>query len=304
MPASRRSKTRKSSEGTRVTRALLEKTPLPEPGGDADKEDRGRVLVIGGEVSLPGALVLAGIAALRAGAGKLQIATCRSISTMVGIAVPESLSLGLDETDDGRIDESAYSAVTDYVGQCDALLLGPGTTPGDATNELVRRVIAHNETTPTIVDAGALTFLKQNPTAFHHLGGAAVITPHAKEMSAITGVNEKQIDSDPASICKSTAAKLQCVVALKGSRTFIATPTGDLYRYESGDVGLATSGSGDTLAGVIAGLVARGADPLSATLRGVYLHGAAGNALAKRIGRIGYLARELLDEIPPLMRSM
>lgn len=302
MPASRQSKTRKISEGTRVTPALLRKSPLPRPDGDADKEERGRVLVIGGEVSLPGALVLAGIAALRAGAGKLQIATCRSIAPIVGIAVPESLSLGLDETSDGCIDESADTAVAEYVDGCSALLLGPGTTPRDSTNEFVRRVVTNNENTPTIVDAGALTFLKNNPTAFHHLGGAAVITPHAKEMTAITGIDQLEINDDPASICKSTAAKLECVVALKGSRTFIAAPDGNLYRYESGDVGLATSGSGDTLAGVIAGLLARGADPLTATLWGVYLHGAAGNALAKRIGRIGYLARELLDEIPPLMR--
>lgn len=258
--------------------------------------------MIGGEISLPGAVVLAGIAALRAGAGKLQIATCRSIAPLVGIAVPESLSIGLDETSDGCIDASADRTVAPYVDQCSALLIGPGTTPKDATNEFVRRVIVSNESTPTIVDAGALTFLKENTTAFHHLGGDAIITPHAKEMSAITGIDEKQISADPASICVASAAKLECVVALKGSRTFIATPKGDLYRYESGDVGLATSGSGDTLAGVIAGLVARGANPLTATLWGVYLHGAAGNALAKRIGRIGYLARELLDEIPPLLR--
>ena len=91
---------------------------------------------------------------------------------------------------------------------------------------------------------------------------------------------------------------MNAIVALKGGETYIATPEGELFRYDSGDVGLATSGSGDTLAGVIAGLVARGSSPLEATLWAVFLHGSAGNRLARRIGRVGYLARELLDEIP------
>src|ERR1043165_7444189 len=99
MPKSRQSK----PQAARITRALLQEWPLPQPHGDEDKNARGAVLVVGGEVSLPGALVLAGIAALRAGAGKLQIATCRSIAPLVGIAVPESLSLGLDETAQGYI---------------------------------------------------------------------------------------------------------------------------------------------------------------------------------------------------------
>lgn len=301
MPKSQRSK---KEDATRVTRAFLRRHPLPKPESDADKEARGRVLVIGGEISLPGAIVLAGIAALRAGAGKLQLATCKSIAPMVGVAVPEALALGLKETREGYISEHSAAEVADLVESCNALLIGPGTTLRDSTNEFTKRVIAANEKTPTVVDAGALTFLKSNPTAFHHLDGNAIITPHAKEMSAILDVDKKEIEENPAEIARRAAKKLKAVVALKGSRTFIATPGDDLYCYDSGDVGLATSGSGDTLAGVIAGLVARGADAAAATQWGVFLHGEAGNALAKRVGRIGYLARELLDEIPPMMNEL
>jgi NAD(P)H-hydrate repair Nnr-like enzyme with NAD(P)H-hydrate dehydratase domain len=96
---------------------------------------------------------------------------------------------------------------------------------------------------------------------------------------------------------------LNAVVALKGSKTFIATPNGDLFCYDKGDVGLATSGSGDTLAGIVTGLVARGTGVLDAAMWSVFLHGEAGNRLAKRIGRVGYLARELLDEIPHVLRA-
>src|SRR4029079_11658389 len=104
----------------RVTRAMLQQWPLPRPSGDGDKEDRGSVLVIGGEVSLPGAVVLAGIAALRAGAGKLQIATCRSIAPLVGVTVPEALSLGLDETPEGCIAAASAGTLRDLIAKADA----------------------------------------------------------------------------------------------------------------------------------------------------------------------------------------
>lgn len=102
--------------------------------------------------------------------------------------------------------------------------------------------------------------------------------------------------------CARAAAKIyRAVVALKGADTVVAAPDGKAWRYTGGDVGLATSGSGDVLAGIIAGLAARGADATTAALWGVYLHGEAGNALASRQGRIGFLARELSAELPALM---
>ena len=122
MRKSRRSK----PKAVRVTRALLDRSPIPTPSSDDDKDARGSVLVVGGEISLPGGVVLAGIAALRAGAGKLQIATCRSIAPLVGIAVPESLSLGLDETADGTIAATAATVLAPLVENADGVLIGPG----------------------------------------------------------------------------------------------------------------------------------------------------------------------------------
>lgn len=300
MPKSRRSK----PQAARVTRALLQEWPLPRPQGDDDKNARGSVLVVGGEVSLPGAVVLAGIAALRAGAGKLQIATCRSIAPLVGIAVPESLSLGLDETADGNISAGSASALSDLIAKADALLIGPGMKGHDGERKFVSALIEIRDKSPIILDAGALDTLADSPSALQSFGDSSVITPHAGEMSRITGRSEQEIQDNPEEIAIDAASTLNAIVVLKGSRTYIASPDGDLFCYDAGDVGLATSGSGDTLAGVIAGLVARGAIPLHASLWGVFLHGSAGNRLAKRIGRIGYLARELLDEIPPIMNRV
>ena len=285
-----------------VTRAMLRDWPLPVPDGDDDKESRGRVLVVGGEVSIPGAVVLAGIAALRAGAGKLQIATCRSIAPTVGVSVPEALALGLDESANGTIAESAASDLRELIESADAILIGPGMKLGDDNTRFVTRLLLECAGVSVVLDAGALGALKSSD-ALAPFGGNAVITPHAGEMSDVLGIDKSAIDSSPGNTALDAAKTLGAVVALKGANTFIATPDGDLFSYESGDVGLATSGSGDTLAGIVAGLVARGSDPLHAALWGVFLHGAAGNVLAKRMGRIGYLARELLDEIPALMND-
>jgi ADP-dependent NAD(P)H-hydrate dehydratase len=110
------------------------------------------------------------------------------------------------------------------------------------------------------------------------------------------------VEAAPAELALGAAKQFGAVVVLKGSTSWIATPDGSLYRYDGGNVGLATSGSGDTLAGIVAGLSARGAPPLEAVAWGVYLHGSAGRALARRMGALGFLARELLAEIPPLLR--
>ncbi len=287
----------------RVTRDLLEQWPLPKPKDNGDKDDRGRVLVVGGEISLPGAVILAGIAALRAGAGKLQIASCESIAPAVGIAVPESLSLALAETKSGKIAASAAKKLRKHARNADAVLIGPGMTEGDDTVSFVRKLLASCTESRVVLDAGALSVLHDLHDALHSLNENAVITPHAGEMAQIMGEDIESITRNAPSVALDAAQLLQAVTILKGARTFIATPDGDLFCYESGDVGLATSGSGDTLAGVVAGLLARGTEPLHAALWAVYLHGSAGNALAKRMGRVGYLARELLAEIPPIMSS-
>lgn len=292
------------SRPNKVTRTLLRRTPLPKPASNSDKDARGKVLVVGGELAIPGALILAAIAALRAGAGKLQMATCKSIAPMVGVSVPEALVLGLDETGDGTISPKAASRLREYVENADALLIGPGTQGGPSESRFVENVLESNRSTPVILDAGALDTLRHSPKALHHLDCNAVVTPHALEMSRMLDVAAEEVERNPEDTALRAAETFQCIVALKGSRTFIASPDKDLFCYEAGDVGLATSGSGDTLAGVVVGLLARGATPLVATLWAVFLHGEAGNRLARRIGRIGYLARELLDEIPPVMNGI
>jgi ADP-dependent NAD(P)H-hydrate dehydratase len=300
MPRSQRSSTR----AREISRALLRRWPLPSPESAGDKDDRGIVLVVGGAKGLPGAVVLAGVAALRSGAGKLQIASCESSIAEIGVTVPEALVVGLSETNEGTISAQAAGSVTDYANKAAATLIGPGMRHDAECNHFVHDLLSALHNTTVILDAGALASLSSDPAATHRLDGRVVLTPHAGEMAALSGIDSDSVEKEPAALALEVAQSLDAVVALKGATTHVASPTGEIYRYDGGDIGLATSGSGDTLAGVVAGLIARGASPLQATVWGVYVHGAAGNVLARTVGRVGFLARELLDEIPGVMRRL
>lgn len=296
----------RARRATEVTRALLRRRPLPRPDAEGDKDSRGRVLAIGGSAETPGAILLAGVAALRAGAGKLQLASVKSVAAALGVAVPEALVVALPETRGGEISgDAAATALRNRVSHVDALLIGPGMTSERAARALVRGVVRRVGDDATLVlDASAVTALHDDDDALLELHGRAVLTPHAGEMATLLGVEKDDVEWTPAEMARDAAARFGAVVALKGPESWIAEPDGTLYHYAGGSVGLATSGSGDTLAGIVAGLAARGASPVQAAIWGAYLHGAAGEVLARRIGPIGYLARELLDEVPGAMRRL
>jgi ADP-dependent NAD(P)H-hydrate dehydratase len=289
-----------------VTRALLRRMPLPQPDDDSDKDARGRVLAIGGSVQTPGALLLAGVAALRAGAGKLQLATVKSVAAALGVAVPESLVVALPETRAGEIaGDAGGRALAEHAARTDAVLVGPGMMSERSAHALVRALVRRLRDDATLVlDAAAVGALRDDDEALLPLHGRAVLTPHAGEMATLLGVEKDEVEARPAAFALDAAARVGAVVALKGPESWIAAPDGTLHHYAGGSVGLATSGSGDTLAGIVAGLAARGTSAAHAAVWGAYLHGEAGEVLARRIGPIGYLARELLDEVPGLMERL
>jgi ADP-dependent NAD(P)H-hydrate dehydratase len=289
--------------GGEITPEHLKSVPLPLPPKDGDKEQRGLVFVIAGSVSVPGAALLAATATLRAGAGKLQVGTCRSFATQLGLALPEALVIGLPETTAGEIHPEAAALLTERITRCDAVLVGPGILDEDGCSHLLDNILDCEPGTAIVLDAGALAGLGTKAALLARHKGRVVITPHAGEMANLLGVGKDDIIREPARIAAKAASQFQCVVALKGARTHIADADEAGWIYQDGNPGLATSGSGDTLAGIIAGLLARGVGPVEATQWGVYLHGEAGNRLARSRGPLGFLARELLDEIPAIMAS-
>ncbi|HVF54841.1 MAG TPA: NAD(P)H-hydrate dehydratase [Pyrinomonadaceae bacterium] len=295
---------KKDSKPTIIGPAVLRRMPVPEPLEEDDKEARGRVLVVGGSREMPGALVLAATAALRAGAGKLRIATVRSVASLVAASVPEARVFHLPETKSGALGASAVAEVAVYAGDVQAVCIGPGMIDERATTAFVKKLLPRIESAVVVLDADALNVLARDRELLHVLEGRAVVTPHAEEMAGISGVDKSEIADDALNAARRAATELRAVVVLKGRETFIVGPTGKAYSNRAGNVGLATSGSGDVLSGLIAGLAARGAEALTAAVWGVHLHALAGDLLAERVGKLGFLARELPGEIPRLMSDL
>jgi hydroxyethylthiazole kinase-like uncharacterized protein yjeF len=286
-----------------LDRAKLNDFPLPAHPEDSDKEDRGRLLVVAGSRELAGAALLAGIGGLRAGAGKLQIATAQSVSERIAVAIPEARVIGCAETDDGCLAPEAIAPLIESAADAQALLIGCGLQHGPPLDAMLDALLDSGLDTPLVLDAAVLGSLSPRAKALSAWRAGAILLPHAREMARLLDCEFEEVEADPLAAARRAAERFNCVALIKGRYSHVVHPDGRAFRFKGGGVGLATSGSGDVLAGIVGGLAARGADPLSATLWGVYLHGEAGRRLSRDVGRIGFLARELLDQVPRLMES-
>lgn len=273
--------------------------PLPDAGGD--KEERGRVLLVGGSREIAGAVVLAGVAALRAGAGKLAIATAAGVASSVALAVPEARVLGLPETEAGGLSLEGLGALAKVAERADAVLVGPGMQDEQATAGLVEALLPRLAKASLLLDAAAMGVVRAGATRFD---APVLMTPHAGEMAHLTGLDKEGVQDDPLATARGAAGRWNAVLALKGATTYIVRPDGRAWCNRRGSIGLGTSGSGDTLAGIMVGLLARGASLEQAAAWGVALHARAGERLAERLGPLGFLAREVPGEVPALMRML
>jgi ADP-dependent NAD(P)H-hydrate dehydratase len=278
----------------KVTAALLRKWALPDPSRCESKEDRGRVLVVGGSRQTPGAVRLAAVAALRSGAGKLQVASGEDVAIALAIAIPEAKVLGLGIDRNGQI-RTCGKALLQASRSTDALLVGPGMEDSTATGRVAAQLLRTAGAT-AVLDAGALRAHGVQRTA------PVILTPHLGEMAAISGMSTTELGRHAPQVAREFARSQGVTLVLKGQTTCIGAADGRLWIHAGGSAGLGTSGSGDVLAGVIAGLVARGASPEQAAVWGVWLHGRAGRNLSARQGLIGFLAREIAEEIPGMLQ--
>lgn len=291
------------SEPERLDRAFLRDFPLPRHPDDSDKEDRGRLLVVAGSRELAGAALLAGLGGLRVGAGKLQIATAASVAVQLAIAMPEARVVGCDESEEGCLAASALPMLLELAEGADAATIGCGLQYGPPLDHLLDALLGSRLDTPLVLDAAVLNCLASRAGLLRNRRGGAIILPHSREMARLLECEHDEILADPLAAARRAAAHYGVVAVIKGPYSHIVDPDGRAFRFKGGGVGLATSGSGDVLAGIAGGLCARGADPLTAALWAVYLHGEAGRRLSAEIGRVGFLARELLDRIPRLMED-
>ena len=268
-----------------LDRELLRNFPLPEQP-DGDKNERGRLLVVAGQRSLPGAALLCATAAMRAGAGSLKIVTVESIAVPVGVAVPESRTIGFPEADDGGFATEAVLEIGELAEGVDAVIAGPGMLESTTCAAIAEALL--KSPAAVALDAGILRSLP-------------ILLPHAGEMAALLDCAKEHVEADPVACGQRCAERYRAVTLVKGSTSHIVHPDGRVWVYRGGAPGLGVSGSGDALAGIVGGLLARGPDPVTALLWAVLLHGEAGEQLSQKVGPVGFLAREIPDEIPALL---
>jgi len=282
-----------------LTESLLRRWPLPQPGDHADKETRGHVLIVAGSHEMPGAAMLAAVAALRAGAGKLTVAAPERVAQGLALAIPEARVMGLAETRAGGFAARDCARLGPLAERVSAVVLGPGMLDEARSVAFVRAMLPLFRQSTVVLDAYAMSAAGEKP-----FDQPVVMTPHAGEMAHLTGLTKEAVLADPLAAALAGAQRWGAFVALKASTTYIAQPRGPSLRFAGGTPGLATSGSGDTLAGLIGGLAARGATPMQAAAWGVLLHARAGSALARDQGTLGYLARELSAQVPALIHAL
>lgn len=281
-----------------LTATELKRFPLPRVEGGS-KDERGKLLIVGGSREVAGAPIITATAAMRAGAGKITIATVASVAPQLGIAVPEARVTGLAEARDGAFARSAVSNLAELAGQYDAVVAGPGMLPTPVATRLAAKLC--DSGTPLALDAALLHGLAPAKRAARAANPMPILLPHSKEMASLLGFSEEAVKNDPLGCALEAAGRYQAAVLAKGAESHVATPDGKAWKYRGGGPGLAISGSGDSLAGILGALLARGSDPLSALLWAVWLHGEAGRRLAKKVGPVGFLAREIPGEIPALL---
>ncbi len=244
---------------------------LPKRAKDANKGTFGKVLVIAGSENYPGAAYLSCAGAYRVGAGLVTLLTSKEVKVIVSRKLPEATFI------------SRLSEISDY----DVLLFGPGL------GKQVTKFKFAGKYAGVVVDGDGLKIFRKFKQA--------VLTPHPGEMSRMTGLTIKEVQENREKIAQEFAVKWKQVVVLKGAKTIIASPSGEVKVSTFANPLLATAGTGDILSGIIAGLIAQGLDTnylFDAACCGVYLHGLAGEMLAENLGDAGMLASDLLPVLP------
>ena len=264
----------------------------------------GKIFVLAGSRGLTGAALLCSQSAMKAGAGAVVLGIPSAVFSAVARRTLEVMPYELPSTSEGSVATSAMGSIGPKMKWADVLLIGPGLSQNPETTELIQRVISMSEKT-LVVDADGLNALSKNISLLKKRKCKAVIlTPHLGEFSRLISLSVEDIEKNKIEIARSFARKNGVVLVLKGAPTMIAAPDGKVFVNPTGNAGMATAGSGDVLAGVIAALVGQHNTPVQAAINGVYVHGAAGDVARDEIGEMGMLAGDIMNRIPGVLKKM
>jgi ADP-dependent NAD(P)H-hydrate dehydratase / NAD(P)H-hydrate epimerase len=271
---------------------------------DSNKGMYGHALVAGGSLGKSGAAAMAGFSALRSGAGLVTVATTRSSLGAVAAYRPELMTDPLKETDAGTISKEAFEEFNRIAANKTVLAIGPGISRHPSTAEFVRAVVTRSRT-PLVLDADGLNAFEGRAQELNSKDRTLVLTPHPGEMARLTGLSTAAIQRDRVNVARSFAHDHQLILVLKGDRTVIANPEGEIWINTTGNPGMATGGTGDILTGIVAGMIAQNPKrAFLAVLAAVYLHGLAGDVAEETMGEHSLVATDLITALPESFRRL
>jgi ADP-dependent NAD(P)H-hydrate dehydratase / NAD(P)H-hydrate epimerase len=265
------------------------------------------VLVIGGSLGKAGAAAMAGISALRTGAGLSTVATAKSVLATVAGFHPELMTESLPETSAGTISATALPQIDELSKGKTVLAIGPGISRNPETSELVRALVSKTRT-PVVLDADGLNAFENRADELSGKERTLVITPHPGEMARLARMTIPDVQKDRLGVARKFAREQNLIVVLKGHRTLVVRPNGEAPLNEvwvntTGNPGMSTGGTGDILTGMVAGMLAQHAkDPFLATCAAVHLHGLAGDVMRETLGEHSLIATDLLTGLPEAFR--
>ena len=282
----------------RVLTAEAARRRLPARPLAAHKGTFGHVLVVAGSVGKTGAACLAAEGSLRGGAGLVTVAVPPDLNPVFEVKLTEAMTVPIPSGTAGALDEEAREALERESALRDAVVLGPGLSTGPGTVRLLERWLPGLRV-PAVIDADGLNAFEGRPESLRG-EGPRVLTPHPGEMGRLLDRSTAEVQQDRVGAARILAGRTGAVVLLKGARSVIATPGGEVWINPTGGPGLATGGTGDVLAGLVGALLAQGCDPSRAAVLGAYLHGLAGEVL----GAVGGTAADVADAIGPAWQEL
>ena len=272
---------------------------IPTRVQESHKGSYGHLLAVAGSRRYRGAASLTAEGALRTGTGIVTLASVEPVLAAVTARLPECCLLPCQESEEGGIRAEEADNLSRALEKATVLLMGPGLGNTVDTRALVRRLVGEARGT-VVLDADALNAaaaLLAEGEPIPRPAGSLILTPHPGEMSRLTGLTAAEIAADPAGIAARYAERWECTLVLKGHRTLIAAPDGRMWQNTTGNAGLSRGGSGDVLAGMVSGLSACGLPAPEAAACAVWLHGAAADRTADRLGQYGMLPHDLLTDL-------
>jgi ADP-dependent NAD(P)H-hydrate dehydratase / NAD(P)H-hydrate epimerase len=285
-----------------ITPEVVRSCLSPRPP-DAHKGSTGHLLVVAGSPGKTGAAAMTSISALRSGAGLVTLGIAASLNSVLESQMMEAMTAPLPAGQNGILGQAAFDEITHLMSGKKCLAIGPGIGQAAETKRLVHQLVKTSQI-PLVLDADGINHLANDVQLLRSARAPIILTPHPGEMARLLKSNVGAVQQDRITCAREFAVEFNVHVVLKGARTVIAHPDGRVYLNLSGNAGMASGGMGDVLTGVIAGLLAQGLSPESATHAAVYLHGAAADHLAKTIGPYGYLAGDVINAIPAAIKQI